>query len=334
MENTAEIRLTSTETSHLWSGYLFESLVHHMCICFVNHIQDDDIKEFYEICLTISKDHVNGITSILKQENFPIPRGITSEDINPNVPRLFSDVYMLNYVKNMAKFALTIIVIAYGESSRDDVRKLLKKHLDDLEMVDQKATELLLAKGIYSYPPFIPVPKQVDFVKKQNFLTGFFGNKRPLSAIEIRQLFHTALQNALGKAMLMGFSQVAKSKDIRNYFEKGKEISNKFYKEVTDVLNDEDISIPSTFDGEVFDTTEPPFSDRLMLLHVLILGSYGIGNYGMGLGTIHRRDLAALFARMMAESSLYSEDGANIMIENGWLEQPPLAPNREALANI
>ncbi|WP_419158854.1 DUF3231 family protein [Rossellomorea sp. BNER] len=28
----------------------------------------------------------------------------------------------------------------------------------------------------------------------------------------------------------------------------------------------------------------------------------------------------------------YSEDGANIMIDNGWMEQPPLAADRDELA--
>jgi nitrogen fixation protein len=35
----------------------------------------------------------------------------------------------------------------------------------------------------------------------------------------------------------------------------------------------------------------------------------------------------------MAEILQYAEDGANIMIDNGWREQPPQAPDRDQLAN-
>jgi len=34
----------------------------------------------------------------------------------------------------------------------------------------------------------------------------------------------------------------------------------------------------------------------------------------------------------MAEIGAYAEDGANIMIDNGWLEQPPGAADRDLLA--
>jgi hypothetical protein len=326
------IQLSSAEMANLWTGYLFESLVHHVFQCFLKHIEDEELKTFIEDCRAISKGHVDGIRSILETENFPIPRGITSEDINPNAPRLFSDIFIFNYTKNMAKFAANIICLAYTEGSRDDVRQLLSKHLDDLKKVDEKATQLLVCKGLHPYPPYIPVPKAVDFVKKQNFLTGFFGNKRPLSVIEIKQLFYVAQQNALGKTLLIGFSQVAQSKDIQQIFIRGKDLSNKFFKQIADIFMNEDIPMPPTYDGEVSDSTQSPFSDRLMLFHMALLGSYGIGNYGLGLSSSQRRDLAALFARMLVESGAFSEDVANLMIDNGWLEQPPLATNRDALA--
>jgi hypothetical protein len=40
-------------------------------------------------------------------------------------------------------------------------------------------------------------------------------------------------------------------------------------------------------------------------------------------------DLAAQYHRLMAEIEQFAEDGANIMIEKGWLEQPPKAPDRK-----
>jgi hypothetical protein len=39
------------------------------------------------------------------------------------------------------------------------------------------------------------------------------------------------------------------------------------------------------------------------------------------------------YTRIIAEIGLYAEDGAQLLIKNGWLEQPPLAADRETLAN-
>ena len=39
-----------------------------------------------------------------------------------------------------------------------------------------------------------------------------------------------------------------------------------------------------------------------------------------------------MYNRLSLEIQKLSEDGADIMIKNQWLEQPPMAPNRKDLA--
>ncbi len=39
-----------------------------------------------------------------------------------------------------------------------------------------------------------------------------------------------------------------------------------------------------------------------------------------------------MYNRLSLEIQKLSEDGANIMIKNKWLEQPPMVPNRKDLA--
>lgn len=70
-----------------------------------------------------------------------------------------------------------------------------------------------------------------------------------------------------------------------------------------------------------------------MLNHIVILVSSAVGYFGAGLSVSHRRDLALEYTRLMTEVGLYVEDGAELLISNGWLEQPPLASDRENLAN-
>ncbi|WLR57170.1 DUF3231 family protein [Mesobacillus subterraneus] len=52
----------------------------------------------------------------------------------------------------------------------------------------------------------------------------------------------------------------------------------------------------------------------------------------MSVAASQRKDLAAIYARLNTEILIYAEDGANIMIDEGWLEQPPLSADRNDLA--
>ncbi|WP_445661507.1 DUF3231 family protein [Bacillus sp. FSL K6-3431] len=63
----------------------------------------------------------------------------------------------------------------------------------------------------------MPTPEQVDFVKKQPFLNGWLGDRRPLLGIEIANLVYKAERNTLGEALITGFSQVVKSKEVRQF---------------------------------------------------------------------------------------------------------------------
>src|SRR5699024_9578937 len=84
--------------------------------------------------------------------------------------------------------------------------------------------------------------------------------------------------------------------------------------------------------SEVTDSTVSPFSDKLMLYHITALIASGVGQYGASMSVSPRRDLGEKYARLSAEIALYAEDGANIMINKGWMEQPPKAADRKELA--
>jgi hypothetical protein len=82
----------------------------------------------------------------------------------------------------------------------------------------------------------------------------------------------------------------------------------------------------------VTDSTESPFSDKLMMYHTVVLTAIGLGNYGLAVSASPRRDLVTQYTCLASEIGLYDEDGANIMIDHGWMEQPPQSINRYKLA--
>ena len=202
---------------------------------------------------------------------------------------------------------------------------------DRLMLVGKQIKDLMISKGLYIHPPITPVPDKIDFVKKQKFMAGFFGDVRPLSVIEAHQLFYNAKQNAIGKALLMGFSQTARTKEIKQYFIQSRDLSNKYLGDINRILLNENIGIAPNYDGEVTTGTEGPFSERLMLLHTNFLISAGIQNIGTALSLSPRRDLAAMYTKMIAEIESLANAGTKLLIENGWMEEPPLAPDRDAL---
>ena len=56
-----------------------------------------------------------------------------------------------------------------------------------------------------------------------------------------------------------------------------------------------------------------------------------IGYYGTAVSQSPRGDITSMYNRLSLEVQLYSEDGANLMIKNSWMEQPPMASDRDEL---
>ena len=87
-----------------------------------------------------------------------------------------------------------------------------------------------MAKGFYIKPPQIPIPEKVDFIKKQNYLNGFFGDIRSLHALEIAHLYDNIENNITSKALLIGFSQVAENEYDSRIFYTRKGIDKQTYR--------------------------------------------------------------------------------------------------------
>jgi hypothetical protein len=316
-------RLTAIEIGHLWNAYMHESLVHHIIICFAAHIHDKDLAELATQWRDMTKRSLDILINLFQQEKLPIPRGITFDDIYPDAPRLFSDRFYMIYAVNMARFALQSYAMAYVQSSRKDIRETFEHYINRLTLINKQAVDLALTKGVYAYPPPISAPHSIDFVHDKSFFSGLFGNKRPLTSLEITHMFVNAEFNAVGKTFITGFAQVTKTEEIRRYFLRGKAIAEKLFSSFSDVLLQDGVSVPSSYDSEIIRTSESPFSDRFMLFHINLLNTAGFGSYGTALGVSPRLDLGWLYVKVLLQVGLYAKSGANLMVKNGWLEQPP-----------
>jgi hypothetical protein len=333
-ETQHNIRLTSAEIANLWGAYMGNTMTICILRYFNRHVEDAEIKAPLEYALSLAEKHTSLINDIFVHENFPIPIGFTDQDVNLDAPRLFSDTFYLNYLHQTTKSGFSLYTIALPNIARADVRDFMSECIVSLTELYNKVVNVSLSKGVFIRPPYITPPREVELVASKGFMAGFLGDVRPLNALEITHLFSNIQSNALGKALLIGFSQVAQSDEIRSYFLRGKEIATKHLESFSALLRKQDLPAPMTWDHDVMNVTTAPFSDKLMLFHVMGLNSLGIFNYGAGVSGSQRHDLHAEYGRLTAEIGIYAEAGVKLMIKNQWLEQTPLSPDREELAKM
>jgi hypothetical protein len=328
-----KIKLTAAEVANIWTSYLNDTMA--VCIIdrFLAQIEDREIKAVLEDALQLSKLHIQKLTSFFKEENLTNPLGFSLEnDVYENAPRLFTDNFYLFYIQNIGKIGLSTYTLFLSNSARLDICEYYSECLHESAKLFNNTTELMLTKGVFIRAPLIPDNEQVEFVQKQSYLGGLFGKPRPLNVTEISNIYFNLIQNQLGRSLLMGFSQVAKSPKVREYMVRGREIADKHVEIFGSVLSKEFLPSASAWDTLATESTIAPYSDKLMMMHVAMLNAAGIGHYGISIGNCARKDLGADFLRLMGEIIAYAEDGVNLLIENGWLEQAPQAVDRDKLA--
>ncbi|MEH7106742.1 DUF3231 family protein [Bacillus sp. JJ1764] len=332
MNTNSTIRLTAPEIASLWTQYIFDT----MSICFfryaLEHIDDHEVKSIYNTSLEISKKHVQEITIFMQKENYPIPHGFTEkEDVNIHAPRLFQDPFYLNYIYIMTLQGMTGYSLSVSTSVRADLRKyFITCMTETMELFDQ-SIDLMLSKGVLTRPPVISPPDSIDFVKHQSFLTGWLGDRRPLNAIEIGDITFNLLKMHLHAALKVGFIQVAQSQEVRQHFRRGLEIANKHIKIFDSVLNEDKLNSPISWQSMITNSTSMTFSDKYLMYQIQLSTQLTLSFYGSALSVNSRKDVGGHYVRLIFELLQFAEDGANLMIKNGWLEQPPTASDRESL---
>ncbi|WP_223592290.1 DUF3231 family protein [Neobacillus bataviensis] len=334
MESEHITKLTAAEVAQIWSAYMNSSMCKCLFTYFLETVEDSQIRSVIQHGLELAETHLAKLSAFFQKEGYPIPCGFNvEEDVNMAAPRLFSDSFMLHLIHNMGVMALSFYAIAKTFSVRSDIDKFFAECVKELNEFDTNSKNLLLSKGLFIRSPYLIPSNEVHFVKSPNFISGLLGNKSPLTAIEITNLFANLQKNAFGQAVMMAWSQVAQSKEVKQFMERGRKIAFKHTKVFGSALEEDSLPVPTSWDTEVTDSKAAPISDKMMMFMATTLTALSIGFYGTSMATCTRKDLALDYVRLSAEIASFAEDGAKIMIDNGWLEEPPLAVDRDKLAN-
>jgi hypothetical protein len=332
--DTQNICLTSGEIAELFNTYISNKVAVCILSYFNAKVQDTEMKTVLMRSQQLAQRLLEWNEKIFQAENHPVPKGFCEEDVNVNAQKLYSDTFMLTYIRYMSRFSLINYSEARASSTRSDVRAFFDEAIrSNIELFDM-ADEVLLGKGLLSKPPLIPIPIEIDFAEKHNFWGELVGEKRALNALEANRLFLNHQRNNLGHALLIGFAQTVKDQKIKEYFIRGLGIARKHIDTTASFLHADGLAVPETMAQEVTESKDTAFSDKLMLFHIVTLDSLGFATNGVSLSRVMRADLTVSITKLMGEIALYSKEGMNLLIENNWLEQIPLAKNTKKLLGV
>ena len=89
---------------------------------------------------------------------------------------------------------------------------------------------------------------------------------------------------------------------------------------------------PSTWAGKITDSTQTPFSDKLMMYINSLIASTSLGFTALGTSFSMRSDLPLKLGLISKDTFDYAKKGAEIMIAHKWMEEPPQMEDRNQLS--
>lgn len=325
------IQLTCTEIAGLWSVYMQESMAVCFLTYFVHHLQDKEIMPLAKESLQISQGRLDKIKHIFLAENFPVPAAFSEGDVNLSAPALFHDTFTLSFIYMMNRLSMINFGFIASNNVRLDVLDFFNECIHTTTEMFGKAVKLSLSKGLYDRPPKMNYPNKIEYVQSEAFLSGIFGKKRPLNAIELSEIFFNIERNYFSIIMMLGFAQVLSDKELKGFVIRGKELSEKQIELFNQLLLEEDLLGAVAVSMEVTASTVSPFSDKLIMSMINALNAIDITLISHALALSTRTDLASNYSKLIAEVMLYAKDIFDLVVERKWLEQPPLATDRQKL---
>lgn len=330
-ESQLNIDMTCTEISGLWGVYFQESMNTCFLTYFNHHLQDKEIIPLAQEALQISQVRLVKMRQFFQTENFPIPVAFSEQDVNLTAPPLFHDPFALSYIYLMSRLSMISFGFIASNNFRLDVLDFFMECLHTSTDMYGKAVRMLLSKGLYDRPPKMNYPQKIEFVHKEAFLSGFVGKKRPINVIELSEMVFNIERNYFSIIIMLGFAQVMEDKQLKKFILRGKEISEKQIVLFNKLLIEEDLLGMVTVNMEVTASTVSPFSDKLIVSMINILNPVDLYIISHAMAFSMRTDLVAHYSKIIAEVMLYSKDTYDIVVEKGWMEQPPLMTDREQL---
>ncbi|WP_307471546.1 DUF3231 family protein [Cytobacillus purgationiresistens] len=326
------LKLTSSEIGTLWGEYVNGTMTDVVNRYMFSIIEDESIKTIFEDAIKTFGKQKKKIAAFMENEGFPVPIGFTESDLNKGTERLFSDIFCLNYLHIMTLHGMLGHTTALGVSVREDLRFFYDSCDNDGKRMFHQTIDLLLEKGNFQRDPLFYPAKNPEFISSQDFTDGIFGKGRRLSATEIISISFNLKKSIMAKTLSIAFSQVTQTKEVRKFLENSEKTADGQIQSLSKIMHKDNLPVPMSWETEVTTSTDSPFSDKLMLYHIGFLYQAAQAYNGTGLASAMRTDLVAIYESVILKNLMVTKEWFNLMMQNKWLEQPPLAPNRKEIA--
>lgn len=106
---TNNLKLSSAEILSLWNVYLMETMTTYVTEYFLAKAKDKEVIKMLEFALQLSQEGVSMSSAFFNNADHPLPQGFTEEDVNMEVPIVYSDNLMILIKNKLAQDALVII---------------------------------------------------------------------------------------------------------------------------------------------------------------------------------------------------------------------------------
>ncbi|WP_166238482.1 DUF3231 family protein [Paenibacillus turpanensis] len=330
--------LTSSEVGTLWLTYQQKTMILRMLEYFIEKADDEKAKKIMVDLYEQINPYAKRIADIFQAEGAVIPVGFTAQDVNKDVPKLYDNGFDIMFVRLIKEISMAMHSLNITMSYREDIVLLFKELTSITQTVYNSCTQYLIEKGMMARPPYVSMPKSVEFVKDRSYLGGLainpFSEKRTLNTVEVAHLHHAIESNATGMQMIIGFAQCANETEVKKFFVKGAELAKSIVKELTETLLQSDIQVPVPSGGHATRSTVAPFSDKIMMYCTSLFCGFSMGSTSLGTAFSLRNDLPAKMAIIMKDIFEYAHEGGTIMIRNGWMEEPPQMEERKQLTKL
>ncbi|MFC5732239.1 DUF3231 family protein [Cytobacillus gottheilii] len=327
-----KMKLTSSEIGSLWGEYINGTATDIVNKYMYSIIEDEAIKAIFHEAIQTFESQKEQIKTFIEKEGFPVPIGFNETDFFPGKQRLFTDAFCLNYLNIMTLHGLLGHSTSLGVSVRKDLRLFYDSCDDAAKDMYHKTTDLLLEKGLFQRDPLYYAYDHPTFISSKDFKDGFFGKGRTLSAIEIISISLNLKKSIMAKTLSIAFSQIAQAKEVKKFLRDSEKTADGQIKTLAKILQADNLPVPKSWETEVTQSNDSPFSDKLIMYHTGFLFQAAQNYHGAGLASSMRSDLIATYEATILQNLLVTKDWFDIMVKNKWLEQPPLAPNRKEIS--
>lgn len=319
-------KLTASEVTNLMGSYLTNTMASVITADLLRKTENPELKSMLQFGLEIANGEVKGAMDFLQSDNRGLPQAFTVKDILLPDIKYYSDNFVILIKYKLGQDALNFYALCLSTAINPKVRawyiNLINK---TVELIDQ-CIALMIKHGLHQPLIYLPRTDEIKKINEKDFLGTVIDKKRALSGQEVLHLTHNYMSTEVFREVLRTFKNT-KTPELSEHFDRGKNICSKQLESIQGKLEKEELPQLPTWESEVDAELPAPFSDRLLLFKSSLIAGATVGRYGVSASSVLRKDVGAMFLKLMAETLLFAEDTGNLLVKYKLIDQPPLIRN-------